>query len=77
MIGVFKRRDGWVLEKELPGLSPPQYYTFAMIRPFSFGELISEDENFPEISVGKVEFCLVDYWQNSAHKYIKVFYEEI
>lgn len=76
MIGVFKNRNGWILEKKLSRHSPLMYYNMPLMPPIS-AAFIEQADPPSVITSCLLRFYLVDYWKNAAGEYVKVFYEEI
>lgn len=74
MTGVFKRRDGWTLEKELPHRNPLQIYQIPIYKSLNISLDLEADISD---SVYVMQFELVDYWKDSGNNYVKVFYEEV
>lgn len=76
MIGVFKRKNGWTKEIELPFTRRlPQVYELPEFQEFVNWEFSEPDEMAKSVKI--LRFVLDDFWQNKKGENVKAFYEEI
>lgn len=76
MIAVFKRKNGWMREIELPFPKRlPQVYELPEFQEFVNWESSDPDDIAKSVKI--LRFVLDDFWQNKNGVNVRAFYEEI